>query len=134
MSVKRGHCLCGAVTFAYQGPENWRAHCHCESCRRQTSSPFTTFMGVPNGAYRFTGDKPKVYVSSPGVRRLFCGHCGSPIAYDADAFPDEIHFYAASLEQPEDFSPSFHVHTAEQLPWIHLNDGLPRHPRNSADS
>ncbi|MDH3660673.1 MAG: GFA family protein [Alphaproteobacteria bacterium] len=133
MSEKRGRCLCGAVTFAYEGPENWRAHCHCESCRRQTSSPFTTFMGVPNGAFRFTGDQPKIYVSSPGVRRLFCGNCGSPIAYDADAFQDEIHFYAASLERPEDFSPDRHVHTAEQLPWIHLDDGLPRHAKGSGD-
>lgn len=133
MSEKRGRCLCGAVTFAYTGEENWRAHCHCESCRRQTSSPFTTFMGVPDGAFQFTGEQPKVYVSSPGVRRLFCATCGSPVAYEADAFPDEIHFYAASLEAPETFSPDRHVHTGEQLPWIHLDDGLPRFRKGSAD-
>ena len=133
MSEQRGRCLCGAVTFSYSGEENWRAHCHCESCRRQTSSPFTTFMGVPNGAWRFTGEQPKVFQSSPGIRRLFCGTCGSPIAYDADVFTDEIHFYAASLETPETFSPNYHVHTGEQLPWIHLNDGLPRHIRGSTE-
>lgn len=131
MSVKRGRCLCGAVTFDYQGEENWRAHCHCESCRRQTSSPFTTFMGVTDGAWRFTGEAPKTYVSSPGVRRLFCGTCGSPVAYDADDFPNEIHFYASSLDDPSGFEPECHVHTGEQLPWIHLNDGLPRHVRGS---
>ncbi len=133
MTEKRGRCLCGAVTFAYSGEENWRAHCHCESCRRQTSSPFTTFMGVPNGAWRFTGEPPKTYISSPGVRRLFCGNCGSPVAYDADAFPDEIHFYAASLDDPTGFKPECHVHAGEQLPWINLDDRLPRHTRGSAD-
>jgi hypothetical protein len=133
MSMKHGHCLCGAVTFEYSGKENWRAHCHCESCRRQTSSPFTTFMGVPNGAWRFTGEPPKVYVSSPGVRRLFCGTCGSPIAYEADRFPDEIHFYAVSLDDPTSFEPERHVHCDEQLPWIELNDGLPRDGKGSAD-
>ena len=132
MSTKRGRCLCGAVTFEYSGEENWRAHCHCESCRRQTSSPFTTFMGVPNGAWRFTGEEPKVFVSSPGVRRRFCGTCGAPVAYEADIFPDEIHFYAASLEDPIGFEPERHVHTGEQLPWIHLADGLPRHQRGSS--
>jgi hypothetical protein len=90
-------------------------------------------MGVPNGAWRFTGAGPKVYVSSPGVRRLFCGTCGAPVAYDADAFPDEIHFYAASLDDPSDVVPERHVHAGEQLPWIHLNDGLPTHPRGSGD-
>ena len=127
MSTKRGRCLCGEVTYEYEGPENWRAHCHCESCRRNTSSPFTTFFGVPNGAYRFTGKTPKVYQSSPGVRRHFCGTCGSPIAYEADKFPDEIHFYAAGLEDPRDFRPQGHVHCAEMLPWVKLNDGLPRY-------
>ena len=45
---KRRRCLCGAVSFEFSGAENWRAHCHCESCRRNTSSPFTTWFGVPN--------------------------------------------------------------------------------------
>ena len=131
MVEKLGHCLCGAVTFTYEGEENWRAHCHCESCRRQTSSPFTTFVGVPHGAWRFTGEEPKVYVSSPGVRRLFCGTCGAPVAYQADKFPDEIHFYAVSLDDPSTIEPECHVHADERLSWIHLNDGLPTHPHGS---
>lgn len=127
MSSKTGRCLCGAVTYAYEGPENWRAHCHCESCRRNTASPFTTFFGVPNGQYRFTGKIPKVYESSPGVRRHFCDLCGTPIAYETDRFPDEIHFYAAGLDEPRDFAPEGHVHCAEMLPWVKLADGLPRY-------
>jgi hypothetical protein len=124
--TKRGCCLCGAVTYQYSGPENWRGHCHCESCRRNTSSPFTTFMGVPIAAFEFTGNKPKIYVSSPGVRRMFCGICGTPMAYEADRYPSEIHLYAASLEKAETFMPEFHSHSDEMLPWIHLDDGLPR--------
>lgn len=124
--MKTGRCLCGAVRFAYEGPENWRAHCHCESCRRATSSPFTTFFGVPDGAWRWTGEAPKLYQSSPGVRRWFCGTCGSPMAYGSDRHPGELHFYAASLDDPTDFAPERHVHCDEQLPWIVLADGLAR--------
>ncbi len=131
MTITRGRCLCGSVTYEYSGPENWRGHCHCESCRRNTSSPFTTFFGVPNEAYRFTGEKPSIYESSPGVRRLFCGKCGTPMAYDSDRFPDEIHFYAASLEDSSGFKPGFHVHCAEQVPWIELADDLPKYERSS---
>ena len=130
-ATKRGRCLCGSVTFEYDGPENWCGHCHCESCRRNTAAPFTSFFGVPNQAYRFTGDEPAVYRSSPGVRRLFCRACGTPIAYDADQFPDEIHFYAAGLEHPEDFAPQFHVHYGEHMPWIEVSDDLPRYQRGS---
>jgi hypothetical protein len=125
--AKRGKCLCGAVSFEFSGAENWRAHCHCESCRRNTSSPFTTWFGVPNEAFSFTGKMPKVYASSPGARRMFCGDCGTPIAFEHDKFPHEIHLYAASLENPENFQPDFHVYWSERLPWLHWSDGLPKY-------
>ncbi|HIP78383.1 MAG TPA: GFA family protein [Kiloniellaceae bacterium] len=123
---KRGHCLCGAVSYEYDGPENWRGHCHCESCRRTTASPFTTFFGVDRTACRFTGAEPAVYHSSPGVRRLFCPTCGTPIAYESDRWPEETHFYAATLEDSRDFAPEFHVFWSERLPWVHLHDDLPK--------
>jgi hypothetical protein len=132
MTITRGHCLCGRVSFEYEGPENWRGHCHCESCRRNTASPFTTWFGVPRSACRFTGEEPRAYHSSPGVRRLFCGTCGTPMAFESARWPDEIHFYAASLDNPRNFAPQFHVHCAEQLPWIQLDDGLPRFDRNAS--
>jgi hypothetical protein len=119
------------VSFDYRGAELWCGHCHCESCRRNTASPFTTFVGVSTEAYRFTGEEPRVYLSSPGVRRFFCGDCGTPIAYQSDRFPGEIHFYAASLEDPGEMVPQFHVHWSEKLPWIALADILPRHDRSS---
>jgi hypothetical protein len=131
MDVKKGHCLCGQVTYEYRGPEIWSGHCHCESCRRATSSPFTTFVGVPRQACRFMGSEPSVYHSSSGVRRLFCSNCGTPIAYESDRWPDETHFYAASLDDPRDLAPQFHVHVSEKLPWIKLDDGLPQYPHNA---
>lgn len=127
MTSKRGRCLCGDVTFEFEGDVNWAGHCHCESCRRNTSSPMTSFLGVPNGNWRYTGTEPKIYHSSPGVRRHFCGNCGSPMAFEADKFSHEIHFYAASLEDPEDYNPQFHVFCREQLSWFDVNDELSRH-------
>ncbi len=124
--TKTGRCLCGDIRFAYDGPENWRAHCHCESCRRQTASPFTTFMGVPNGQWRWTGKEPAVFESSAGVRRLFCPTCGAPVAYDADRQPDEIHFYASLLDDHGDFAPESHVHWEERVSWVEPADALPR--------
>ena len=126
MTLRKGRCLCGAVSFEYQGQENWVCHCHCESCRRNTSSPYTTFVGVPRTAFRFTGVEPSVYRSSPGVRRLFCPSCGAPVAFDADKFPDEIHFYLAALEDASGLEPEYHVFASEKVPWIELGDDLPK--------
>ena len=128
MSVTRGRCLCGHVAFEFEGPVNWCGHCHCESCRRNTSSAVATFYAVPRRAFRYTGAEPQAYVSSEGVRRLFCPRCGSPIAYDAAAYPDEVHFYIGTLENPEEFVPQFHVFHDEKLAWFEVDDELPRHP------
>ena len=130
-SVTRGRCLCGAVTYEFSGPEIWRAYCHCESCRRAISSPVAAFLGVPRAAFRFTGTAPAVYRSSPGVRRLFCARCGSPMGYESERWADEMHLYAASLEDPAAYRPQGHVHTAEQLPWFDVKDDLPRNPKTS---
>ena len=90
-----GHCLCGAVQFEYDGEPAETVHCHCESCRRQTSSPVATFVLVPRAALRFTCGEPREFASSPGVLRSFCGTCGSPIAYRTERRPDIIDLFVA---------------------------------------
>ncbi|MCP5037881.1 MAG: GFA family protein [Rhodobacteraceae bacterium] len=121
-----GHCLCGATSYAYHGKERFMAHCHCESCRRATASPFTSFVGVANGQWHWTGKAPQEYSSSPGVTRLFCGNCGTQMAYLAEEYPDEIHFYAATLSDQSHFKATCHVHSDEMVPWVTLGDSLPR--------
>lgn len=126
-----GRCLCGAIRFAFDAKPNWQAHCHCESCRRNCSAPFTSYFGVSHGHWRWTAAEPAAYASSPGVERLFCARCGTPMAYSSTAFPHEIHFYAASLDDPGAYAPTIHVHWDERLPWVKIADGLPvrRNPR-----
>ena len=123
--TKTGHCLCGAVRFEFEGPENWMGHCHCESCRRATASPFTSFLGVPNGKWRWIGQEPKSFKSSEGVSRSFCETCGTPMAYQTDRLPDETHFYAANLDDQSSYKPEAHFHSAEMVDWIRLGDNLP---------
>ena len=128
----KGHCLCGQVTFEFTGEPLWCGHCHWDSCRRATASPFTTWIGVRRDACRFTGASPVVRQSSPGARRSFCGNCGSPVAFESTRWPDETHLYAALLDNPADARPQLHVHVAEKLPWVTLADGLPQYDRSSS--
>lgn len=127
-----GHCLCGAVAFEYSGPPNWVVHCHCESCRRATSSPMTTWVSVPRRALRFTRGRPRDFRSSPQARRSFCADCGSPLTYEPDSAPEEVHLYAAALEDPNAVAPSRHVFVEEQLDWLEIDDDLPRYATTGA--
>lgn len=121
-----GHCLCGAVTWTAKGPELWASYCHCESCRRNCAAPVTAFFGVPRAGFRWTGAKPAAYASSPGVTRRFCGTCGTPMAYLTDEDPAGIHLYAATLDDPAAYRPRQHVFHATHLPWLKIDDDLPR--------
>ncbi|WP_102107662.1 GFA family protein [Oceaniglobus roseus] len=134
MTSTHGRCLCGAVRYVFD-PNGvlWRSHCHCESCRRATSSPVTTFFGVRNAAFRWLGDRPAAFSSSEGVTRRFCATCGSPMSYESREYPGETHFYAASLFDPADFAPQDHAHWDERLPWLDLRDDLPRQPAGAQE-
>jgi len=125
--IRTGHCLCGAVSYRISGDETWACHCHCADCRRQCAAPVTTFLGIPLDRFDWTGAAPKTYASSPGVTRSFCNTCGTPMAFAASRYPGEIHLYAATLSEPEKFTPKFHVHYDEHLPWLALHDDLPKH-------
>jgi hypothetical protein len=125
--TRAGRCFCGRVRFVAAGAPKWVAHCHCESCRRATSSPFTTYVGYVERQVRWSSEALATYESSPGVVRRFCRHCGSPMSFSGARWPDEIHLFAASFDDPTDFAPKSHVHAGEQLPWLHLGDGLPRY-------
>lgn len=124
--MSRGHCLCGAVRFEFDSAPLWQAHCHCESCRRNCAAPFTSFLGVADGSWRWIAAAPGIYISSPGVERMFCATCGTPMAYRSVDFPGETHFYAATLDDPTDYTPQEHVHWDEHLPWLSISDNLPR--------
>ncbi len=122
-----GRCLCGAVTYSYEEPVLWTGYCHCESCRRNCSAPVTAFFAAENGRWRWTGSEPSVYASSAKARRYFCVACGTPMAYAHDKLPTEMHFYAASLDDPGSYTPTQHFHHEERLAWLALTDDLKKH-------
>lgn len=122
-----GGCQCRAVRYEINGKPLWCAHCHCESCRRQTSAGFATFVGVRRADVVWSGIARAIYNSSPDVDRTFCPNCGSPLTYESEArFPGEVHFHIGSLDNPALVVPAAHVHVAGQLPGFDPVDDLPR--------
>ena len=76
----------------------------------------------------FTGEPPKIYESSPGVRRGFCPRCGTPISFTGDHLPGLIDLTIGSLDCPEEMPPAVHYWDSKRLPWMELADSLPRYP------
>jgi hypothetical protein len=87
----------------------------------------TTWISVPRSAFVLVKGAPRHFRSSPGVKRGFCETCGSPLTYENERLPDEVHVYAASLSEPARVTPGCHVFVSEQLPWFEVLDELPRY-------
>ncbi|MEM7524468.1 MAG: GFA family protein [Pseudomonadota bacterium] len=128
----KGRCLCGDVRFEVEPPIMRCVNCHCESCRRACSAPMASYFGAPDGQWRWTRGAPKSFESSPGVQRRFCGRCGAPLSFRSATLSDVIHFYTASLDDPEALTPTSHFFYSEKLPWLHVGDELPKYEGNGA--
>ncbi|WLS08064.1 GFA family protein [Shinella sumterensis] len=121
-----GHCLCRSLAFEVTGDILRTGHCHCESCRRATSSPVTTFFCVATADVAFRGDTLRHYASSPGVRRGFCNGCGSPMSFETEGRPGEIDLYVAALEDATGVEITQHWYWNERVSWLRCEDDLPK--------
>ena len=118
--MKRGRCLCGEVTFEFDGPENWVAHCHCESCRRAHGAAFVTWVGFPSGQVDIEQGESllKAHESSPGTKRSFCTTCGTKLFFNSERWPGETHVTLAAFDDPLDREPSGHAFADEHVAWL----------------
>ena len=122
-----GGCMCGAVRFEAVGEPFWVGHCHCNSCRRHTGAPVTTYVGFKQEQVRFTGGERRIHNSSPGVGRAFCGDCGTSMTWEGNWGGDLVNFHISTLDDPGAFVPLNHVHHDERIAWFDVADALPRY-------
>jgi hypothetical protein len=75
----KGQCMCGAVTVAATRAKPIIRACHCDMCRRWTSS---MFMSIPTDPASIEVDGPvRTFRSSDWAERAFCDTCGSALWY-----------------------------------------------------
>jgi len=125
-----GGCRCGAVRFHADAEPLSVSYCHCSDCRRATGAPVSAFVGFAAGAVSVSGDPLRSFRNGP-VTRSFCGTCGSPLAYADQRLADRVWFMLGAMDAPAGYAPTLHAWAAEQLPFLHVPDGLPRHQKSS---
>ena len=127
-SLITGRCLCGDIRYEISAPAIGAAFCHCRMCQRSIGAAVNAWVAFPNNAVRFTSGEPKYYSSSPIAMRGFCATCGTSLTYKLMK-PEELPFLVftiASLDKPEDHTPTWHGGTESQMPWLDIHDDLPR--------
>jgi hypothetical protein len=90
------------------------------------------FVHFPAEAFSWLGGPPKRYRSSANAERGFCPQCGSTITMHESVLGDRVQVALGSLDSPELIKPDDHVWAKQQLPWLRIDDTLPRFPTISS--
>lgn len=126
VQIIRGSCLCGAVRFEVTPPTKWCAHCHCTMCRRAHGAAMVTWFGAHHSSFRLIAGAERLqwYQSSAPARRGFCSACGTPMFFEGERWPNEIHVARATVAGAIDREPSAHVFYDLRVGWLGLHDEL----------
>lgn len=130
-----GRCLCGAVTFEFQGPTTDIEICHCTRCQRVTGSAFAAEFRVRAENFRWLAgaelisfyDAP-ILRSSPAYRCSFCKICGSPLPSIFAGNP-VVAIPAGLVEGDISARAADHIWIGKKAGWLNLREigKLPEH-------
>lgn len=133
MTIIRGSCLCGGVSFELEGKIEHFYLCHCEHCRKDTGSAHSANLFADNATLRWLKGQTllKTY-NLPGSRHMkaFCSQCGSALpVQSADGLAVVVP--AGSVDGPLPVTAQAHLFSASRADWdaelerLPAFDGLP---------
>jgi len=122
-----GGCLCGALRYRVAGPLVDAGYCHCRLCQRASGAPVVAWFTVAVGAFTWQLGSPRIYRSSALYQRESCAVCASQIGFRRIHEPRFVDLTIASLDEPGDLVPEYHIWRMSRLPWFDTADSLPRH-------
>jgi hypothetical protein len=107
-----GGCLCGAVRFIGDAEPQFQVKCYCDDCRKTSGAGHSAMMGFLDDAIDFSGEAREFVSradSGNDIIRAFCPNCGSGIYSCNAGMPHLIFVRAATLDDPNLFSPQMAV-------------------------
>jgi hypothetical protein len=110
-----------ALTMA---PQNVH-YCHCRMCQKAVGNVFAALAPVKKTALRWVKGAPGIYESSTVADRGFCPSCGTPL-YFAYKASEWIAVTVGSLDNPAAVKPERHYGIEAHVPWLTIEDDLPR--------
>ncbi|MEK7613463.1 MAG: GFA family protein [Patescibacteria group bacterium] len=79
--IRKGHCLCGAISYEIKGEVGGVDVCHCRICQR-IYGYVGAFVSVKDSFTIFDSEqKLKWYKPSKHTMRGFCSTCGSALFF-----------------------------------------------------
>ena len=129
-----GGCLCGYIRYHVSAAMLEAGYCHCRLCQKSSGAPVLAWATVASSAFAYTSGSPAVFHSSATAQREFCPHCGTQLVFRHSREPDWLDFTVASLDEPAQLPPQYHIWIQSRLAWLHLDDALPQYADSGPDS
>ena len=127
--MHQGSCLCGIVRYEVRGELGPGYFCHCGRCRKASGSAFGANAMIASGDFVVTAGEAsfKFFQAESGLRRYFCGACGSPIISVRDTQPEVMRLRLGTLDTPITKPPASHIFAASKAEWDVINDAFPQY-------
>ncbi len=93
-------------------------------CQKASGAPMVAWATFERARVEITG-MPMFRLSSPKVKRGFCGDCGSTLIWQRRC-GDTLDLAVATFDDPNALAPSEHIWTESRARWLNLTDHLPR--------
>lgn len=129
-AAHEGGCACGRLRFRSLAPPLDTGYCHCRLCQQTTGAPVLAYVAFPAGAFAYSAGTPARYASSAIGDREFCGRCGTQIAFRRRSGAVTVDVNVGAMDEPARYPPRRHIWCESAIPWLSLDDALPRYTRS----
>lgn len=123
--TQTGQCLCGDISYEFDGDLIATAVCHCDHCQRQSGGAYSVNLIMQVDQVKVSGpiktfedrgeNNDAVY-----VYRRFCGNCGSPILSELVEPAGLIALKAGTLNDKSVVKPQVQAWCVDKQPWVDL--------------
>lgn len=122
-----GGCFCGAIRYAFLDVFD-AGYCHCSICRRTSGAPVIAWVNTPRASFRVLQASPRFIATSQDFQCAFCPDCGT-LTWTESIDParwDMVSVHHGTIDRAAEIEPAVHLCHADRLPWLRIDDALPR--------
>jgi hypothetical protein len=125
----KGSCLCNGIQYEIKSELGGIMQCHCQKCRKANGTAFATNAAIPTSAFSYVKGEELVgeYESTPGVFRVFCTRCASPLYSRRPGEPEALRLRIGTLDTPIETKPSMHIFVGSKAEWDEVTDNIPQY-------
>ena len=128
-----GGCLCGAVRYRVRGRLRPVINCHCNQCRRWSGHVVAATAAGRDRLDVEDGGLLRWFESSPGIRRGFCGRCGSSLFWD-ESGSAQVSIMAGTLDPPTGLRTRCDIYVADKGDYYPLHPARPHHAAGETET